>query len=162
MSKEETTNPCAGLDLSVDQNRLPEQWADQPSMMLEYGLLLADAEQAVDEAKAKLAVVAAGLENDIRNNPQDYEIAKLTEATVAAAIPLQKAHQIATKAYNQARHEARIYRAAVDALGHRKSALQGMTDLYMRQWFADPETRETKPENTKTISRRVVRRPAKD
>lgn len=155
------------LDLSIDENDMAGEWQEQPTLMLEYSLLLADAQQEVDEYKARLSLVTAELETDIRNNPQDYEIAKVTEAAVAAAIPQQKSHQVATLKYNRAKHAARIYQAAVDALGHRKSALQGMTDLFMRQWFADPESREqareaAKPVTTKTVTRRIPRRPAKD
>lgn len=153
------------VNLSIDENNLPGEWQAQPVLMLEYGLLLADAEQEVDETKAKLAVVAAGLETDIRDNPDDYGLAKVTEAAVQATLPQQKQHQIATKNYNDAKHRARVYRAMVEAIAHRKSALQGMTDLYMRQWFADPTAREQAaqeaPKETKTISRRVPRRSVK-
>lgn len=165
MPEEKYESTRLDLDLSIDENDMAGEWKEQPTLMLEYSLLLADAQQEVDEYKARLSVITAELETDIRNNPQDYEITKVTEAAVAATIPQQKAHQVATTKYNKAKHAARIYQAAVDALGHRKSALQGMTDLFMRQWFADPTSREeARPEArvTKTVERRIPRRPKKD
>lgn len=145
------------LDLSVDENNLLAEWKGQAAMMLEYGILLADAMEEEDTARATLAVKAAELEQDIRNNPADFDITKLTEAAVTAAIPVQPEHKVATKKLNAARHRVRIYRAAVDALAHRKSTLQGMTDLWLRQWYADPKS-EAQPQelreaaaNTKTI-----------
>lgn len=156
------------LDLSIDENDLLNEWKSQASMMLDYGIMLADALQEQDEAKARLSVVTAELDNDIRKDPDAYDIGKITEAAIFASIPVQPEHKVATKALDAARHECRVLQAVVDALAHRKSALQGMTELFMRQWYADPksagqpaELREAANSGppTKTINRRT-RRPA--
>jgi len=145
------------LRLEVDETNLLAEWQGQAAMMLEYGILLADAMQAEDEAKAELAVVAAELEAAIRANPESYGLAKLTEAAVASTIPVQPEHAEATEAYNKARHEVRICRAAVDALSHRKSTLQGMTDLFLRQWYADPTSGE-QPAELREAAAKVTKR----
>ena len=134
------------LNLAVDENNLPEEWKRQAAMMLEYGILLADAMAAEDTAKAALAVKEAELATDIRANPDDYDVGRVTDASVAAAIPVQPDHQVAVKKLNSARHDRRVYQAAVDALDHRKRTLQGMTDLFMRQWYADPKGAASPPE----------------
>ena len=132
----------AELDLSIDENNMLNEWQGQAAMMLDYGIHLADAMQEEDEARAKLAVVAAELDRDIRDDPEAYSMTKATETTVANAIAEQLEHKQATKKLNAARHKVRVMRAAVDALSHRKSALQGMTDLFLRQWYADPKSAE--------------------
>lgn len=147
-------NKTEDLDLSIDENNLAEEWQGQASLMLEYSVRLADAMQEADEAKANLAVVTADIEMDIRANPEEYGLAKLTEAGVLAAIPQQEAHEMATKTVNTTRHAVRVYQGAVDALSHRKAALQGMTDLYMRQWFADPTQRDQGPQSDGPTPRR--------
>ena len=155
-------NECiSDLDLSIDPENITEAWEDQPAKMLEYSILSADAEHAVDEAKARLSLVDAQLEADIRTNPSGYGLAKTTEAAIASAVAGAETHKEASDALIEARHFARIYKAAVDALSHRKAALQGMTDLFMRTWYADPKQRtmsDGDPEKRVKMKRRVRRR----
>jgi hypothetical protein len=168
MSKETNTGDDvrAALDLTIDENNLLNEWQGQASMMLDYGIQLADAMQEEDETKAKLAVVAAELDRDIRSDPAEYGLTKATETTVLNAINEQPEHQIAAKKLNDARYKVRVFRAAVDALSHRKSTLQGMTDLFLRQWYADPRSPDQPAElkeaadgpPTKTITGRRKRR----
>lgn len=152
----------AELNLAIDENNLLQEWKGQAALMLDYGIQLADAMQAEDEARAKLAVVAAGLDREIRENPGDYGLPKITEAVVASAVVEQPEHQVATKKANDAHHRVRVLRAAVDALSHRKSTLQGMTDLFLRQWYADPTSTEQPAELREAArgggAKKVVRR----
>lgn len=145
------------LNLAIDENNLLNEWKGQAAMMLDYGIQLADAMQEEDEAKARLTVVAAEVERDIRANPDEFDIPKLTEAAVVAAVPVQPEHQVATKKLNDARHKVRILRAAVDALAHRKSSLQGMTDLFLRQWYADPTSSEQPTELREAAAERPMK-----
>jgi hypothetical protein len=145
------------LKLNIDENNLLNEWKSQASMMLEYGIQLADAMQEEDGAKAKLAVVAAEMDRDMRANPADYGIDKLTEAAISSAILVQPEHKIVTKKLDDAHHEVRILRAVVDALSHRKSTLQGMTDLFLRQWYANP-TSDAQPAELKEATKSVTTR----
>jgi len=158
------------LDVSIDENNLLAEWQKQATLMLEYSVHLADAMQDEDEAKAALSVVDAELDSKIRADPDDYGLAKATESAVANAIAATPEHEAATVDLNDARHGVRMLRAAVDAISHRKSALQGMTDLFLRQWYADPTSAEQPAElrdatkNTapmKTTERRKRRRTKK-
>lgn len=134
------------LDLTIDENNLPNNWKEQAGMMLTYGMRFADAQQEEAEAKATLDVIRAGLDRDIRAEPDAFDVAKPTETAVANAVLLQPEHAAATTNFNDARHKVGVLRAAVDAISHRKSALQGMTDLFLRQWYADPTSKEQPPE----------------
>jgi len=131
-----------GLNLSIDENNLLGEWQGQASMMYDYAVQLADAMQEEDEAKAELEVTKADLDSAIRTNPDAYGITKITEAVVSNAIVAQQEYEYAIKAVNDAKHKVRVLKAATDALSHRKSALQGMTDLFLRQWYADPSSSE--------------------
>ena len=115
-------------------------------MMLEYGIYLADAQQEEDEARNAMAAVDADLDNDIRDRPGRYGLDKITEAAIARAVAAQDGHKRAERVLLQARYKARVLRAAVDAIGHRKSALQGMTELFLKQWYADPKAPSQPPE----------------
>ncbi len=126
------------LNLKIDENNLPAEWQGQANLMLDYGVQLADAAQAADEAAAALEVAAAKLDTAIRANPEGFGLTKTTEATVQAAIAVQPEHTAAKAELLDARHEREVLKAAVNAIQHRKSALQGMTDLWLRQWHGDP------------------------
>lgn len=128
----------AELSLAVDENNLLAEWKGQAALMLEYGIKLADAMEERDEAKAKLAVVMAGLDRDIRKDPKAYDLIKTSEPVVANAVVEQPEHKVAAKRLDKAWHKVRVMQAAVDAIDGRKSTLKGMTDLFLRQWYADP------------------------
>ena len=132
----------AELRLDVDEHNLLEEWQGQAAMMLEYSIRLADARLEEDECRNQLAVVVAELDAAIRDDPEDYGLQKATETSVNNAIPGCDEHIAASKAYREARHAVRINQAAVEALEHRKSTLKGMTDLWMRQYYADPKSPE--------------------
>ena len=151
MTKETAERVREELDLAIDESNLPGEWQVQASMMLDYGIQLADAMAEVDESRAKLSVIDAGLDRDIRSDPDAYDIAKATETTVPACINEQPEHIKALKRVNQARHTQRVLQAAVDALSHRKNTLQGMTELWLRQYYADP-TSNAQPANLRDAS----------
>lgn len=156
------------LRLDIDEHELPEEWKGQAALMLDYGIQLADAMQEEDEARAALDVAKAKLDGQIRANPGAYDVSKVTEASVTAAILTQPAYTAAEKRKATATHAKRLLSAAVDAIGHRKSALQGLTDLFLKQWHADPKApsqphqlREAVEEHVKVIPGRKVRDPKK-
>lgn len=126
------------LKLEIDENNLLHEWKGQAQMMYDYGVKLADALEERDNAKAELAVVEAQLTREVHANPDGFECGKVTESTVKAAVLVQPRYAAATKRLNAAQHEARLLEATVEAIGQRKSTLQGMTDLWLKQWHADP------------------------
>ena len=155
------------LRVDIDENGLLEEWRGQASLMFAYGTRLADARAVEDAARVAVDVVKAELDRDIRESPDMFGVAKPTESAVAAAVLCQGGYQRAVEKLNAARHEVRLLGAAVDAISHRKAALQGITDLFLRQWYADPksgaqprELREAAAGGppTKVIKQRRVRR----
>jgi len=149
----------AELDLSIDEQNLMNEWQGQASLMLDWGIRLADAQQQEDEAKAYLAAVTAEIDSKIRANPTNYDVVKVTETTVSNTIIEQQSHVTATNEYLEAKHEKNMLQAAVNAISHRKSSLQGMSDLFLRQWHADPKS-PVQPielqEAAKTITKKKI------
>lgn len=154
------------LVLTIDENNLLNEWKGQAALMLEYSIQLADAMQEEDEAKARLGMVTAKLDRSIRAEPEQFGLAKATETVVANAINGHKSYVGALEELNEARYRARVLRGAVDAIAHRKASLQGMTDLWLRQWYADPKSSEQPAElreaangpPTQPPARRIQRR----
>ena len=128
------------LRLEIDPLRLDDELIGQPKQRQQFGELLADAQLDLDNAKSALSVAEAEADQDIRANPTDYGIDKLSEARISAAVTIHPAVKIAQKKQNEARHKVNVLQAAVDGLEHRRAALKGMVELFGQQYFAGPTT----------------------
>jgi hypothetical protein len=155
--------------LDINRDDLATEWQGQASLMLHWGLQLADATAAAARAKANLSAVEANLDADIRNNPAAYDVAKVTVDSVRCAIIGTADHAMATEDYIAATYEESVARAVVNAVAHRKSALSGLTDLWLREYYADPRTpdqptplREAAGDTTKRTRNRRRRRDSDD
>lgn len=124
---------------NIDPNNLDKEWIEQPGLFFTWASKLADARRDHEDAKSELDVVRAELSRDIREDPETYGITKLTEAVVALVIPEQQEYIDAAKALSKARHRQDIYQAAVNALDHRKRALENLVDLHGQNYFAKPK-----------------------
>lgn len=140
MSSSEDFNP------EIDPHALDREWVAQPRMYYEWAARLADARRDADLAKQELDVVEAETELDVRDNPGDYDLDKVTEATVKAVVAQAPKRIAAAKAVTEAKHRADVLAAAVSALDHRKKALEKLVELHLANYYSEPRARgETRP-----------------
>ena len=125
----------------LDQNRLDEEWLEQPKMMYQATLDWADACAGRDRAEAEKDVVAAEVLMAVRRAPNEFGIhtEKPTEAMVAAAVTLDKRHKKAVEDAIVAEHAVKVAKAGVDALDHRKKSLEGRVQLFAMGYFGEPK-----------------------
>jgi len=131
----------------LDKNKLDSEWLEQSALYYEHALKLADARADYDEAKAAREVVAAETDRKIRKSPEIYGLEKVTESGVANAILLQKEHKAAVQKEIDKRRAVGIVQAMVDALDHRKKALENLVVLDSRNYWSRPQT--PKDDNTR-------------
>jgi ribosomal protein L4 len=141
--------------LEIDQHRLDEEWSDQPKLYMKFSKALADANKSVDETKAELSVVQAELDADIRLRPDNYNVVKVTEATVYNAILLQPRYREVQEKLIEDRHLANLLSGMVDALDHRKRALENLVYLHGQAYFSSPTVRQQ--EEKKNVRNRSTR-----
>jgi hypothetical protein len=127
-----------GKDMQIDPNGLDVEWLEQPGMLMRYSKIAADMRLEMDLEKENLELVKARLDSDIRQNPEEFGILKVTEAGIAATIPKQTKYQSAHEEYLNARHDYDIAMAAVRACDQRKSALEALTRLLGLEYFSAP------------------------
>lgn len=127
------------LRLEIDPLRLDDELINQPRQRGQFGELHADAVKDLDDARSALAVAEAEADRDIRENPADYGIDKLSEARISAAVTLHPAVKVASKKVNEAKHKVNILEAAVSGLEHRKRALSDLVTLHGQDYFAAPK-----------------------
>jgi hypothetical protein len=139
--------------LAINLNELEVEWTEQPKLYFKWARKLAVARQTFDEKKAALELAVADLDASIRANPDKYELGeKVTEASIKNAILAQEEYTDAVAAVNDARYDVNVLEAGVQALEHRKRALEKCVDLLAMEYFSVPRA---KGENGRAAKRKL-------
>ena len=126
-------------DVTIDGNALEVEWLDQAKRVLDYSRHSAECQKEVSILKDALKETKARIGKDVRANPSEYNIEKVTNDTVEEAVLLDKDYKKAQKELIEAEFEAEIAKGAVEAFRHRKGALENLVQLFMAQYFAGPK-----------------------
>lgn len=125
-------------DLSIDEKALDVEWLEHPSRMFKYCRTQAQAHRDLDYAKESLNLVKARLDLDIRRSPELYDVVKVSEGSVSAAILMHSDYQVANNIVREAQYQHDVIRGVVTSFDHRKSALEALVKLHGQQYFAGP------------------------
>ncbi|MBN2570509.1 MAG: hypothetical protein JXA68_00155 [Ignavibacteriales bacterium] len=146
-------------DMYIDEDFLDMEFLDQPSLMVKYSTMLADAKRERDLAKEALDLKKAEIDRDVRNNPDNYDLAKITETAILNVILSDDTYKEANKIYNDANYEVNVLQGVVSAIEHRKSALENLVKLYGQNYFAGPsiphDLKELRKERNKETEHRI-------
>jgi hypothetical protein len=123
-------------DLYVDRNDLPTEWEKQPQLYMYWAEEYAWAVMDRDKAKDQLDLVAADLDSAIRTDPAAYELVKVTEASVAAAVKKQQSYGDAVEKLHQANLVVNRMAAARSAMDHKRKALEHLTTLAVNEFYS--------------------------
>jgi len=143
--------------LQIDPDRLDIEWLGQPLKLYEYSVLLAEAKLDLDNAKNTFDVLEAELELEIRSNPEKYSLVKETEKEITLVLRNQVPYQNAQRMLAKKKHAVDILWAAVNALDHRKKALESLVSLHGQQYFAAPRAKGAGREVMDKEAKRAVR-----
>lgn len=125
-------------DMFIDDSALDVEWLEQPSLMFKYSTYEAEKEREKDLAKEALDLVKADLDRNIRENPDKYGIAKVTETVILNTIITQDEYKEAYHKFLDIQYEYNIAKVAVRAVAQRKDALENLVRLHGQQYFAGP------------------------
>jgi hypothetical protein len=126
-------------DIRIDETALEIEWLEQPALFMKYSRHAAQMSRELDEVKQNLDIVKAECDRDVRENPDKYNIAKVTEGSVTSAILTSKKYKDAQKDYMDAKFEYDMAQGAVRAFDQRKTALENIVRLHGQQYFAGPK-----------------------
>jgi hypothetical protein len=121
-----------------DPNRLDEEWQAQPELYHEAAVRLAEARNQYDMAKFDKDVVEAELDEEVRSYPHRFGLEKLTEPGLKQAIIRSQVFCKACRRLIKAKHAMDKRQADVDALDHRKKALENLVQLRLADYFSEP------------------------
>lgn len=140
----------------IDLDRLDEEWVNQPASFYEYAIQLADAKLKHANAKSKLDVVTAELDILIRSDPNYYNLDKVTEKALEKVVMIQPSYQKAVKAINESKHTMDVLQAMVDALDHKKKALENLVHLHSMNYFSSPRSNKDTHETVGEMEHKAV------
>jgi len=125
-------------DIQIDNQALDVEWLNQASLTFSYTKHAAEMRKALDLQREKLNVVKAELDSDIRSSPEVYDIVKITENAVQAAITQTSKYQEAYNIFLEHKYDLDIADGAVRALQDKKAALENLVRLHGASYFAGP------------------------
>lgn len=127
-------------EINIDESALDLECLEQPRLMLKYGSLYAKMNKLLELAKDHKETVRARLSRDIRANPTNFGLEKITDAAVEATIQSHRDYQQASEEYIEARYNAQLINAVVESFEHRKSMLELLVKLNGQNYFSAPQT----------------------
>jgi hypothetical protein len=128
-----------GKFLHIDLGNLDREWARQSRLFNRWATRLANAQLSLDTAKATAKVTGAECAKEIRKYPERFGLKRATDAAVKDEILLHPAYQKAVRVMNRKKHAAAILEAAVEALQHKKKALEDLVRLRLADYFSEPQ-----------------------
>lgn len=135
----------------LDQKRIDQEWRNQVKKVIEYGTQLADARRTHEKAKASLDLAEADLDSKIRKFPEEHGIEKVTEGAIKNAVIINAKYQYAKEKLINAKYEVDRLQVVMDALEHRKKALESLVQLWSREYYAEPRAPEGTSEKVKDM-----------
>ncbi len=127
----------------IDLAYLERDWLEQAKTVFAEGMKLAEARQALNEAKSALEIVEAEQDMDVRLHPSKHGLdvleKKPTETMVKNAVRLTKAYQTADEEVIRRQHDVDCCNASVTALEHKKRAMESLVQLQAMMYHADPK-----------------------
>lgn len=125
--------------LSIDQHHLDYELLRQPTLVQLVSEELVRAETKRARSKELVEIVKAELYTEIRNNPARFNLNdRVTETAVNAAILQHPRYREAMETYLSAKEDHGILSTGLDALQHKKSALENCVRLLLSGYWAAP------------------------
>jgi hypothetical protein len=146
--------PSYREDIAIDETALDLEWLGQPQLAYEYAQYQADARKVMDIAKENQMVIHAEVEQEVREDPDAFKLAKVTEKAIEAAILQDSRYRAASKKVINCQHEYSSSQAAVHAIEHRKQALENLVKLMGMNYFSSPKEARDLPVEVKERNER--------
>jgi hypothetical protein len=156
-SSEEQCKDAAPV-VQIDPNNLDKECIRLPSQYLQYAHTSAELKRDVDELKAELEVTEADLSKEIRANPNEFGIEKVTESAISGVVITSKRYRKALQNLQEVRYHQELAQAVVWALEHKKRSLTLLVELHGMGYFSAPKVSPEGKEAVERMTQRKVRR----
>lgn len=160
-------------DRKVDPEQLDVEAAQQADLFFKWAEREVEAKIDVDRAKYNLEITDAKLATRIREDPERYDVKKVTESSIAAAVQNHPRHAAAYETFLSAKATHLMLEKAVLAMEQKKRMIEVLVTLHGQEYFAGPsvprdlgaawkESQQRRSERVNNLMReRVVSRKSK-
>ena len=139
----------------IDKNRLDRECTQQPELMHEHMMKLAEAKLAAEEASQVYDVIKTQLAQDVREKPGKYNLMKVTESAIQQTVRGHRKYIEAKDLKAKTSYEVDVLQAAVTALAHKKDMLGNLIALWKMDYFSSTNVeRDDANEMKKTAARK--------
>jgi len=145
-------------DLEIDEYNLEQEWINQSALYGKYARIAADARRELDEAKVRLDVVKSEVDKEIREDPDKFGLARVTEGSISNTIVRQSKYGEASQEVIDARYQLDLANSMTAALDHRRAALGKLVDLWLASYYSEPRAKNSDKEDVEAVERKATRR----
>lgn len=149
--------------VKIDELALDKECINLPTQYLRAAFTAANTRNEVAALSDKHDRLEAALMNKVRNNPDDYDLDKVTEAGIRAAVQTLAEYNESLKVLREVKYQLEMQTALVAALDYKKRSLSLLVDLHMKSYHADvrvsAEQREAVNQQTQEAVRTKTRMP---
>jgi len=131
--------PGGANELQIDRNNLDREWLMQATLYQRWAEEHAVAQSRRDSLKDELGLVLAEVELEVRQHPAEFGIDKVTEAVVKAVVSKDSRVIEANKQYLIARERVAVLGTMVEALNHKKAALENLVRLWLNGYWVSSD-----------------------
>jgi hypothetical protein len=138
-------------DMEVDQYALERGWQEQSNLyckyVSEFPEVLAERDSLnmdLKDAKDELKITEAELELDVRRYPEKYGLKKATDSAVSAVVSIQQQRKSVLLKISTIQREIINVEKKINhlegikaALLDRRKALEGLTTLFVNNYYSD-------------------------
>lgn len=125
-------------DIRIDESALDIEALRQSELMKTYTEEEADAKNELDRAEEAVDILHVKLDKEIRQDPDKFDVEKITETVVLNTIKNNEEYQEARKAVLDARHDLNNAKSAVRSIEVKKSMIETLVKLHGQSYFAGP------------------------
>lgn len=125
-------------DVAINVHKLDRCWLEQPTLMMRYGELQADADRVAKRAKEKVKTIRSEI-TLVAARDGIPGVDKPTGGVIEAHYRDNEEYKEAKSEMIDAEHTASILKHAVDALRNRRDALSNLVTLLLAGYFSSPK-----------------------
>lgn len=143
------------IDVSIDKDVLDKELVNHGNTSMKWAERLADAIEEREIKKAEIEVKRAKLSKEIRTNPKDFDLEKVTESAIGDVITLDKEMQQLNRELIEIVKNLNILTWVKDEMQNKRKRLERLVELYLGQYWSDPKI---KKENRNELDVKMRRR----
>jgi hypothetical protein len=132
-------------DIQIHKDHLEDDWETHSELALEWHMKLATAIFLRDTEKEKLVSREAEKSFDIRNDPKNYGIEKITEGAIDTLLKTDRTLQDLRISVINIDYQVNLLKGVTTAFEHRKKALEEEVSLYIAGYFSPKLKPDLKP-----------------